>query len=315
MRNQPARYPPRRMTSAPTSWLDRSRKGALPLVMWGFGFATTLLLIGMWGRTVTVDSSTVSEAAKTVVDADVATERIYDWLEAGIATATGAAPTSVEDVSTAIAQRPEFDAAVDAVVDQFVAGLFAEPGTDAVVDVEAALDPLVPVVVAEANRRNVPVEAENIERALDAATMVALDTGQGATVATAVRETRTFLSVVVVIAAAAMVVTAMLAVALSDRRYAMVRTLSVRVLISAMTYALLFRVGAWALDPQRGRSPVLNGGSVLLGSNGHVFLIAAVVAAVVGAWGGLVAWRRTKVRKAPAVADLSDDDTREFATV
>ena len=303
------------MSSESTTWLDRTRRGSLPLVMWAFGFATTLLLIGMWGRTVTVDSSTVSEAAKTVVDAEVARERIYDWLEAGIATSTGAAPASVEDVSVAIAQRPEFDAAVDAVIDQFVVGLFAEPRTDAVVDVEAALDPLVPVVVAEAARRDVPVEAEQIERALDAASMVALDTGQGATVATAVRETRTFLSVVVVLAAAAMAVTAVLAVALSDKRYAMVRTLSLRVLISAMTYALLFRVAAWALDPQRGRSPVLNGGSVLLGSNGHVFLIAAVVAATVGAWGGFIAWRRTRVRKAPMVAGLSDDDTRELATV
>ena len=303
------------MTSVRPTWLDRTRKGALPLVMWGFGFATTLLLIGMWGRTVTVDSTTVSEAARTVVDSEVATERIYDWLEEGIATATGAAPASVEDVSAAIAQRPEFDAAVDAVVSEFVAGLFAEPGTDPVVDVEAALDPLVPVVVAEATRRNVPVEAESIERALEAASMVALDTGQGATVATAVRETRTFLSVVVVIAAVAMVVTAMLAVALSDRRYAMVRTLSVRVLISAMTYALLFRVGAWALDPQRGRSPVLNGGSVLLGSNGHVFLIAAVMAAVVGSWGGFIAWRRTTVRRTPVAQGFSDDDTRELQSV
>lgn len=303
------------MTSVRPTWLDRTRRGALPLVIWGFGFATTLLLIGMWGRTVTVDSSTVSEAAKTVVDAEVATERIYDWLEAGIATATGAAPASVEDVSAAIAQRPEFEAAVDAVVDEFVAGLFAEPGTEAVVDVESALDPLVPVVVAEAARRDVPVEAEQIERALDAASMVALDTGQGATVATAVRETRTFLSVVVVLAAAAMAVTAVVAVALSDKRYAMVRTLSVRVLISAMTYALVFRVAAWALDPQRGRSPVLNGGSVLLGSNGHVFLIAAVLAAVVGAWGGFIAWRRSQVRTVPTAPNLSDDDTREFATV
>ena len=109
-------------------------------------------------------------------------------------------------------------------------------------------------------------------------------------------EARTFLTWIVLLAAAALTVLGGLAIALAEHRYGMVRTLSTRVVISALTYALLFRVAAWALDPQRGRSPVLGGGSVVLGSNGHIFLIAGAIAAVVAVWGGLVAYRRRAAR-------------------
>jgi hypothetical protein len=85
--------------------------------------------------------------------------------------------------------------------------------------------------------------------------------------------------------------------------------------ISALTYALMFRVASWALDPSKGRSPVLSGGSVVLGSNGHVFMIMAGVAALVGTWGGWVAWRRTRLRRSDTVTPLADDDTRELVTI
>ena len=87
----------------------------------------------------------------------------------------------------------------------------------------------------------------------------------------------------------------------------MLRTLSMRVLLSALSFAVLFRLGAWALDPNGGRSPVATGGSIVLESNGHVFIIIAAVAAVVGGIGAWVAWRRrTRL--------LADDITIEMLT-
>jgi hypothetical protein len=304
--------------TAPDTWQRRARRVSLPVVLWAFGFATTLLLIGMWGRTVTVDSGTVQDAARTVVDSELATERVYTWLESGLQAAMSTDAETAGAVASGIAERPEFDRAVDTLVTQFVASLFAEPGDDTVVNVGAALAPLVPVVVEEAAERDVPVEAGRIESALEDAPIIPLDTGEAATVASAVHEARGFLTWVVAVSAGALLVTGAVAVALSDRRYVMVRTLSTRVLISAVTYAILFQVAAWALDPARGRSPVLGGGSILLGSNGHVFLIAAGLAALVGVWGGTVAWRRTAQRRMPDVDQPSaqaDDDTRELLPV
>jgi hypothetical protein len=281
--------------------------------LWAFGFATTLLLIGMWGRTVAVDTSTVEEAAQTVVDAGIATERIEAWLETGLGTALAADAPKVRAVAEQVVARPEFDAAVDAIVADFVAGVFAEPGSQPVIELDDALAPLVPVVVGEAAAQEVPVEPDSIEEVLATASTIALDTGETASAAAVVDEARTFLTWIVLLAAAALTVLGGLAIALAEHRYAMVRTLSTRVVISALTYALLFRVAAWALDPQRGRSPVLGGGSVVLGSNGHIFLIAGAIAAVVAVWGGLVAYRRRAAR--PTIHTPTDDDTRELVTV
>ena len=293
----------------------RTRRAALPVVLWAFGFATTLMLIGMWGRTVAVDSATVEETAQTVVDAELATERVYGWLAEGLEVAAETDSATASRVAALVAARPEFASAVDTIVADFVAGLFAEPGEDPVVDVDAALAPLVPIVATELERADVPVDESRIENALDSAGVIELDTGEAASVAAAVGEARTLLTWVVFVAALALLAFGALALMLAEARYAMLRTLSTRVVLSALTYALLFRVAAWALDPDRGRSPVLGGGSVLLGSNGHVFLIVAAIAAALATLGGTVAWRRKRIRAVePVAVRPQDDDTRQPAS-
>jgi hypothetical protein len=274
-----------------------------------------MLLVGMWGRTVAVDAATVEQAAQTIVDADLATQRIESWLERGLGTAMTADAGQVADVAASIAARPEFDAAVDVIIADFVSGLFADPGEDPVVAIDDALAPLLPVVVDEARSRDIPVEPASIEQMLETASSIPIDTGEAASVASVVRDARTLLTWIVVLAAGGLLVTGALAVMLSERRYAMVRTLAIRVVISALTYALFFRVAAWALDPERGRSPVLGGGSVVLASNGHIFVIAGVLAAVVAAWGGTVAFRRARRVPAVPLPPVSDDDTRELVAV
>jgi hypothetical protein len=89
------------------------------------------------------------------------------------------------------------------------------------------------------------------------------------------------------------------------------------VLLSALSFAVLFKVGSWALDPERGGTPVASGGSIILASNGHTFIVIAVIAAAVGIAGGWVAWKRQRARlEAPiAESDLSDDDTKELVAV
>lgn len=299
--------------SPPASWTGRLRRWALPVALWAFGFATSLLLVGGWGRTVAADTATVEDAAQTVVDAQLATERIQSWLESGLNTAIDADSETVRDLAAQVADRPEFSDAVDAIVADFVASLFADTGEEPVVHLDEALAPLVPVVLDEASTRDVPVESESIESVLDTASEIALDTGEAASIATVVDDARTLLTWVVVAAATGLLVAGAAAIALSDRRFAMVRSLATRVVVSALTYALFFRVASWALDPQRGRSPVLGGGSVILGSNAHIFLITAAAATIIGTWGGTVAYRRSRTR--PDVGEASDDDTRELVTV
>jgi len=296
--------------------MSPTRKGVLSIALWAFGLATSLFLIGMWGRTVSVDSATIEESARTVIDADIATERINAWFEDGLAAAAATDSATVHTVAEEIQATPQYSAAVDVIIAQFIDSLFVADGETSVLNLEDVLTPLVPVVVAEFEQRDVPVDPDRIEGVLDAAAAIELDAGEAASVVAVVEDARVFLSQVILVALAAALLTATIAVYLSEERFAMVRTLATRVVMSALSYAVIFRLASWALDPTRGRSPIAGGGSVLLGSNGQVFLALAAGAGVVAVGGALVArGKKRSLETRAASLDSSDDDTRELTPV
>ena len=213
--------------------------------------------------------------------------------------------------------RPEIEAAIDVIVEQFVVALFEPDGGSTVVDIQEAVIPVLPVVVAELSAESVAVDEGLLVAALGNASEIEFDTGGITGVAAVVRDAKALVSRVVLVAFVSMILSATAAVALAERRYAMVRTLSSRVLLSALSFAVLFQLGSWALDPERGGTPVASGGSVILGSNGHIFLVIAVIAAATGIAGGWVAWTRQRTRLASPLAESegSDDDTRELIAV
>jgi len=290
-----------------------ARRGALSVVLWAFGLSTSLFLLGTWGRTVVLDVTTIEETTSTVIDAGVARERIDAWLEAGLALVANTDSDTAHAIAESVRSQPEYVAAVDAIVGQFIDGLFAPEGADRVVDVSNAAAPLVPLVLAEFAERDVAVDAAQVDGILGAVGSVELDSPEAATVAAVVRNARVFLTQVLVFALAAMLTFGVAAVYLADRRFAMVRTLGTRVVIAAASYALILRIASWALDPQQGRSSIAGGGSVLLGSNGQVFVILGSVAAVVAGISGWIAWRRKQATSRPVVAE--DDDTKELVSV
>lgn len=279
--------------------------------MWVFGISTTLLLVAMWGRAITVDQSTVSESAAVVIDSDIAQDRVVDWIEDAMVQTQAVSPEDASAVIQNVRSTPQMNTAIHNLTAAFVDALFAPEGTDPVVDVRAAMEPAVPVIASELAQRNVPVSESMIVSVLDAND---LDMGSGDTtgVVSAVREARTLVSTAAVVALAVMMLSGVTAVWLSEERFAMVRTLGIRVLLSALSFALFFRLGGWALDPERGRSPIAGGAGVLLGSNGHVFIFTALIAAAVAAIGGWTAWRRKAQVPAVVVRKPTDDDTREL---
>lgn len=268
----------------------------------------------MWGRTVAVDDSTIEESARTIVDSDLAADRINSWFEDGIATAADVNSETARSVVAAIESQPEYQDAVDSIIGAFVDGLFAPRGNAPRIDIDGALTPLVPVVVGELARRDVPVEADRIEGVLDDAGVVELDAGEAASVAAVVGDARVFLTQIVAMSLLGMLLAGTVAVSLASERYAMVRQLSTRVVVAALSYAVVLRVAGWALDPSRGRSPIAGGAAVLLSSNSQVFLLLGTVAAGVAALGYRLAWRSRDALRVES-QDVVDDDTRELASV
>ncbi len=249
-------------------WRSSARRGTLSVVLWAFGLATTLLLVGLWGRAVIHDQPTVQVSVRAVIDAEAATDRISTWIAEGVASSSHIDAVTAEKLVIDLREHPEIEAAVGSVIDQFVTALFTPEGEVATVELADSLDPLVPLVAVGLAAHDVTVDEPMLAAALENTETIDLETGDAATIVGVVEDARSLLSLIVAFAGATLLLTGSSAVWLSEDSPAMVRKLATRILMSALSFAVLFRVGSWALDPKRGGSPVAGGGSILLGSNG-----------------------------------------------
>lgn len=303
------------MLTRPAIEASRTRKWTLAVVLWAFGLATTTLLVGLWGRSVTADQSTLEAGARTVLGAEVVTDRVHDWLADAVAATASLDGQDMGEALRNVSTSPEADRAVNQIVDDIVLAALAPPGTEVTIDVRGALQPLIPMVAAEAEAHGVQVPIDEVNAVMDRASTLVLSTEASDAVSGLAHRTRAFLTTVLVAGFAALVLFGSLAVVIADDHIAMIRSLGIRLAVSAMTFAVFLRVSSWATDPGRGRSPLVAGGSVVLGSNQLVlFLVAAAALAVALAAGILVRRRRLLVRN-PVTPPHRDDTTEERVLV
>lgn len=285
----------------------RVRRSTLFVTLWAFGFATTLLLIGMWGRSTSGDTATIESSTRAVLSSEEIGHRVYDWMAEGLEAAAGVPGEDARAALVEVERRPEAELAVSRIVDQTVAALLAQPGSTATIDVAESLRPLRPIVVAELQRRSLDVAPEQVDAALEAVDEITLDTGSAGSIASVASEVRVFLTWIVLLAGAGLLVFGAASIWLAEERMAMLRNLATRTALSAFSFFLLFQIGGWIADPSGGRSPVLTGSAIVVRSNGHVFALAAVIAGTVAT---AVAWFVWRARK-PVI---ETDDTRELVT-
>ncbi|RPI25486.1 MAG: hypothetical protein EHM57_01465, partial [Actinobacteria bacterium] len=262
------------MTSTPSPSQSRLRRTGLPVTLWAFGFATTLLLIGLWGRSASTDEATIAETASAIVTSDLVRDRVTDWVEAGLADAGVPVTAPIGNAVERILAIDEVRQVVDGLVAESVAALVAEDAAAPAVDVAAALAPASALIAAELG-----VEETVVRDVLARVEPIDLSTTNMTQITETAGAVHGVLTLIVVLAAVGVAAFGSAAIALSEDRTAMVRGLAVRVALSAFSFAILFQIGGWLMDPEGGRSPVLSGGSILIRSNGHVFLGVAAVAA------------------------------------
>jgi hypothetical protein len=266
--------------------------------------------VGLWGRSVASDPATLAESAQAALGAEVVTERVHDWLLEGFNAVAESAGGDVDAGLLAVAGSPVAGRAVAVIVEQFVAAALAPPGTEVTLDVADALAPLVPLITAEFEARGIDISAEVVAATVDGASAIVLETDESLGVTGSGYRVRTVLTRVLVIGSAALVVFGGLAIGFSEDRRRMVRTLATRLAVSAVTFTLLLRIGAWAVDPDGGRSPLAAGGSVLLRSN-HVELLAVAGGAVAVALAAGLSIRRRRLARAAPIPAAAPDDTAE----
>jgi hypothetical protein len=294
-------------TAAPSA-----RRGALFVVLWAFGFATTVLLISLWGRATSTDQGTLAESAREALTAEQVSDRIYSWMGDALATADGVDEEAIEAILAEIESHPEARLAMEALVAETVEALFVSPGEVTSVDIANALGPLVPPVLAELGSRGMDVSEAELRASLDEIEPVVFSAGAAGGAAAIAAEVHGFLTWAALAGLLAMVVSAALALALAGDRFGMARVLAIRLTLSALSFALLFQVGGWVLDPNGGRSAIGAGASTVVRSNGHVFLFVGGAAAAATALVTLVIRKR---RGEMPPIDGESDDTRELVSV
>jgi len=289
-------------------WLA-PRRLALPWVLWVFGLSTTLLLVGIWGRAVTIDENTIAQSTEAALSADLVTDRVWDWVGDGLAATDGISPVDADRVLDEVRDRPEALGAVDALVDQVVQALVAPPGTETTIDVALALAPLVPEVVSGLSAQGVDVPAESVEAAVDSLDPVALDAGEAVSVGVVTDQATAVLTLGVLAAAGMLVMFGSVAVVIAEERWLMVRGLAMRIAFSGLSFAMLFRFGGWILDPDGGRSPLRRSSAILVASNLHVFVIIGGGAALIAATIWVVRRPQRTHTGTPITHEQINDDT------
>jgi hypothetical protein len=270
----------------------RARSIGLAIVLWAFALATTTLLVGLWGRTVTNDRATLEAGAQAALGTDVVAARIEEWLAEAVAVGSSSLDQELGVVVQTIAASPEADRIVDTVAADLVAAALAPPGTEARLDVASRLEPIVPVVVDELASHGVELRAEELRASLAASPSITLSTEEQQATGGVARRTSSALTTVFGAGLAALVFFGSLALVLAEESVAMVRSLAIRLAVSAVTFVVFLRLGAWAMDPSKGRSPLAVGGSVLLASNHFVLLLVAAAGGGIAISAGVVIRRR-----------------------
>jgi hypothetical protein len=286
-----------------------ARRLTLPWVLWVFGLSTTLLLVGLWGRAVTVDQETIARSTEAALSADLVTERVWDWVGDGLAATDGISSVDADRVLGELKNQTEALGAVDALIDQVVEALVAPAGTETTIDVASTLAPLIPEVVSGLSARGVDVPAESVEATVDSLDPVALDAGEAVSVGVVTEQARAVLTLGVLVAVAMLVLPATLAVVIAEERWPMVRGLATRIAFSALSFAMLFRFGGWLLDPDGGGSPLRRSSATLVASNLHVFVLIGCVAALIAAAIWIVRRPQRTSISTPVTHERTTDDT------
>lgn len=273
------------------------RRFGLTLSLWLFGLATTVFLIGMWGRSVSTDQSALEAAFDAVAEADAIAERIEGWVNDGLTLSAGLQQPGAPTVALSLGQSAASEDVVDGIVAAVVDAALEVPGANPAADIRLALERLKPVIAAEMGGAGRVYDEALTDRVLDQVAMIVADTESQLGLSRSATEAARLFSQAAVVSLLALLSAGGVAIFLTEDRLRMLRTLASRIAVSGFTFAIILQVGAWAVDPGGGRAPIAAGGAVLLRSNSAILIrmggVAVIMAVVLSA--ALAVRRRRRI--------------------
>ncbi len=280
---------------------DRSRRFAIGVAGWVFGLASTVLLVGIWGRAVVVDTNELADTLSPLTAGDIVSDRLATWIESELVDA-GVDGTGASVVADQVLAHPSVGPVLEQLVAQGVEAAASADPTGGSVDVAAILVPASGQITTGLNEAGVPVTTEQVEAALSQLDPLVIRDPSDQPLIGASSPLAANLGTAATLGGLLMVFAGTAYVAMSRDRAGALRALLTRFALGALSFAVLLRIGSWLVDPEGGRAPFRESFALLANSKwmvplaiGLVAMAAAIVARVF----------RRRVR--PAAVSRSED--------
>lgn len=265
---------------------NRSRRFAIGVAAWVFGLASTVLLVGIWGRAVVVDTNELAESLSPLAASEIVADRISNWLEAelvGVGLDSVAASSAADQVLT----HPAVGPVLEHLVAEGVEAAASSDPNGATLDVASVLVPATGQITDGLNQAGVPVTAAQVEATLAGLEPLVIRDPSDRPMIGASSPLASSLGTAAMLGAILMALAGGAYVAMSRDRMRAVRSLLTRFAMGALSFAVLLRIGAWLVDPAGGRAPFRASFALLADSKwvvplgfGLVSMAAAVTARV-----------------------------------
>ena len=266
-----------------------------------FGLASTVLLVGIWGRAVVVDTNELADTLSPLAAGDMVSDRLATWLEAELVNA------GVDGVGAAVAAdqvlaHPSVGPVLEELVAEGVEAAASGDPSGGTVDVAAILLPASGQITTGLNEAGVPVTNEQVEAALARLDPLVIRDASDQPFVGASSPLAANLGTAAMLGAVLMLFAGSAYIVMSIDRMRAFRALLTRFALGALSFAVLLRLGSWLVDPEGGRAPFRESFALLANSKWMVPLTIGLVAMAAA-----IVFRVFRRRVRPAAASHSED--------
>jgi hypothetical protein len=245
-----------------------------------------VLLVGIWGRAVVVDTNELAETLSPLAAGDMVSDRLATWLEAELVEA-GVDGVGASVAADQVLAHPSVGPVLEQLVAEGVEAAASAAPTGASVDVAAILLPASGQITTGLNEAGVPVGTEQVEAALSQLDPLIVRDPSDRPFVGASSPLAANLGTAAMLGALLMLFSGTAYLAMSRDRMRAFRALLTRFALGALSFAVLLRLGSWLVDPEGGKAPFRESFALLANSKwlvpltiGLVAMAAAVIARV-----------------------------------
>ena len=266
-----------------------------------FGLASTVLLVGIWGRAVVVDTNELADTLSPLAAGDLVSDRLATWLEAELVNA-GVDGVGASVAADQVLAHPSVGPVLEQLVAEGVeAAASGDPG-GGTIDVAAILLPASGQITTGLNEAGVPVTNEQVEAALARLDPLVVRDPTDQPLVGASSPLAANLGTAAMLGALLMLFAGTAYIVMSMDRMRAFRALLTRFALGALSFAVLLRIGSWLVDPEGGRAPFRESFALLANSKWMVPLTIGLVAMAAA-----IVFRVFRRRVRPAAASRSED--------